>query len=185
MPRRKSRFLRLVGRRIFSIMGWRFEGEAPNLSQFVIIGAPHTSNWDFVVGMAAGLALNLYFYWFGKHTIFRWPFRRILRGLGGIPVDRSKSGGLVEHAVASFRDRPSFVLALAPEGTRKKVARWRTGFHHIARAAGVPIVMAYFDFERKVVGLGPAFYPTADLESDLAEIHTFYERFKGKRPDQF
>jgi len=136
------------------------------------------------MGMAAGLALGLEFHWFGKHTIFRWPFRGILTGLGGIPVNRSMSTGLVEEAVASFRNRDAFVLVLAPEGTRKKVERWKTGFYHIASCAGVPIVLAYFDFSRKVIGMGPAFEPTGDMEADMAEMQSFYGRFQGKRPDQ-
>ncbi len=181
VPRRRSRTLTSLGRLVLRVMGWRIEGSLPNLSKFVVIAAPHTSNWDFVVGMAATLALDVEAHWIGKHTIFRWPFRRLMTGLGGLPVNRASTTGLVEQIVDRFASSPSLVLGLAPEGTRKKVTKWKSGFYYIAMGAGVPIVCAYFDFEARKVGIGPVVHPTGDYEADLGRITEFYKPIRGKK----
>ncbi len=170
---------------MLSVMGWRFEGAPPNLPKLIVIVAPHTSNWDFVVAMAAALALDLRVHWLGKHTIFRRPFGAILRRLGGIPVDRSARQGVVAQVVEAFRAHDRFVLGLSPEGTRKKVARWRTGFYNIARAANVPILAVALDFERKRIVIGPLFKATGDLEGDVEKMRAFFAPIKGKRPELF
>jgi 1-acyl-sn-glycerol-3-phosphate acyltransferase len=162
-------------------MGWRISGSLPNQSKFVVIAAPHTSNWDFVVGLAAAMALDVDAHWIGKHTIFRWPFGPLMRHLGGIPVNRSATSGLVEQIVERFANSEGFVLGLAPEGTRKHVSRWKSGFYHIAAGAGVPIVCGYFDFEAKEVGIGPVIDPSGDYEADLDMIVRFYAPIRGKR----
>jgi 1-acyl-sn-glycerol-3-phosphate acyltransferase len=162
-------------------MGWRIEGGLPNHSKFVVIAAPHTSNWDFVVGMAATLALDVDANWIGKHTLFRWPLGVLMKGLGGIPVDRTSSTGLVDQIVDRFNKSTSLVLGLAPEGTRKNVVRWKSGFYHIAVGAGVPIVCAYFDFASKTVGIGPVIDPSGDYDSDLEEIMEIYAPIRGKK----
>lgn len=185
IPRRGNRFTRAVGRLVLRLMRFRIEGEAPDLPRFIIIGAPHTSNWDFVVAMGAGLALGLEFHWLGKHTIFRWPFGRLWKALGGIPVDRSAGAGVVEQVVAAFARHERFVLGLAPEGTRKKVERWKTGFYRIATGAGVPILMVYLDFRRRVVGLGEVVEPSGDMEADIARTRAYFARFPGKRPELY
>ncbi len=170
---------------VLSMMRFRIEGTTPNLPKFVIIGAPHTSNWDFVVAMAAGLALGLEFHWLGKHTIFRGPLGRLWRAMGGIPVDRSAGQGIVEQVLDEMNARDRFILGLSPEGTRRKVDRWKTGFYRIARGAGVPILMVYLDFERRVVGLGDLFEPTGDLEGDIERMRAYFARFPGKRPELY
>ena len=181
IPRRGMRILKRLGTTVLRVMGWRIDGSLPNQSKFVVIAAPHTSNWDFVVGIAAAMALDVHAHWIGKHTLFRWPFGAIMEWLGGIPVNRSASSGLVDQIVERFAGSPSFVLGLAPEGTRKQVSRWKSGFYHIALGAGVPIVCGYFDFDARVVGIGPIIEPSGDYESDLDRIQQFYAPIRGKR----
>ena len=152
----------------------------PNLGKFVLIVAPHTSNWDFPVGMSAKLALGLGAVWVGKHTIFRGPFGRLLRSLGGIPVDRSASNDIVQHVVSEFARRPRMVFALAPEGTRRKVERWKTGFYHIARGAAVPIVPVALDWEARAIRIMRPFQPTGDAETDIAALRRLFESVKGR-----
>ena len=145
VPRRGSALLRRAGQAMLAVIGWRIEGEIPDLPKFVIAVAPHTSNWDFVVGMAVMFALDLRLSFLGKHTLFRGPLAPFLRWLGGIAVDRDNHHGVVGDAVRGFEDSPQRVLAIAPEGTRKPVAHFKSGFLHIARAAGVPVVLATLD----------------------------------------
>ncbi len=163
-------------------MGWRFDLDFPNTSKFVAIIAPHTSAWDFVIGIATILALSLRATWIGKDTLFRWPFRGVLRWLGGIPVDRSSSHGVVETMVDLFKRRDEMIFGLSPEGTRRKVDAWRTGFYHIANGADVPIVPCYFDYERKVIGTGKTVHPSGDLAGDLRAIQSVYEGVTAKNP---
>lgn len=182
---RKSLLARIVRWTIvawFRRQGWKVEGVAPNPRKFVIVAAPHTSNWDFVhfLGAADGLGLELSF--MGKTSLFRWPFGRMMRDLGGIPVDRSKSQNAVEAMIAEFARRDEFMLTIAPEGTRGRVRQWRTGFYHIALGAGVPMVLGMMDYARKVVGLGPAMWPTGDYEKDMEQVRAFYSRCIPKYP---
>jgi 1-acyl-sn-glycerol-3-phosphate acyltransferase len=144
--------------------------------------APHTSNWDFVVGLAAMLALGLDVRWLGKNTIFRPPFRALLQWLGGIPVDRRAADDVVEHAVAAFRDRERLFLGLAPEGTRKKVRRWKSGFYRIAQGAGVPILLAALNYRTRAVELGPLFVPTGDYEADLEVMRSRFSKAMARHP---
>lgn len=182
LPRRGNVFSRAVGTGILRAFGWRLEGTLPDVPKVLGIGAPHTSNWDFVFGIAAVLALGLRANWIGKHTLFRWPVGGLMRWLGGIPVDRTHAQGLVEQAVAMFDSRDRLVLGIAPEGTRKKVERWKTGFYHIAHGAGVPILPFYWDYRRKVLGFGPPLVPSGDLDADLERIYAFYTRVHGRHP---
>ena len=184
VPRRGNRLTRTLGRSTLAAMGWRFEVDLPDASKFVVIVAPHTSAWDFVVGILASLALGLRASWLGKHALFRWPFRGVLRWLGGIPIDRRSRHAVVESMVGLFKSRREFVLGIAPEGTRGKVEAWRTGFYHIARGAGVPIVPCYLDYRRKVIGTGASMSPSGDLARDLRTIRSFYEGVTGKYPSR-
>lgn len=163
-------------------MGWRVEGEFPNLPKLVLIAAPHTTNWDFVVGIAAKLALGLQVLWFGKHTLFGFPFGPIMRGLGGMPVDRSTSNDVVNEIVDEFARRERLILGLAPEGTRKRVERWRTGFYHIAHATHTPIVPVALNWGERAVQIGAPFTTTGDLEKDLLELQSRFARVTGRRP---
>lgn len=179
-----SRLLQAVSILFLKIAGWRRIGQVPDLPKFVMIGAHHTTNWDAPIAIAMVFAFRLKAYWLGKHTAFRWPFAGILRWLGGIPIDRTKSADVVGQMIEEMKKRAELVLLLAPEGTRKKVTRWKTGFYHIARGAGVPIVLSFLDYARKEGGLGPVFNPTGNFETDMAEILKFYSTVTGKHPER-
>ena len=171
---------------IFQRLGWRIEGALPNHKKFVVIGAYHTSNWDFFVAMGVMFALDLQGSWIAKHTIFRWPLSPLLQACGGEPVKRSEHQGLVQRAIELFEEHDKFVFAITPEGTRSKVDRWKTGFYHIAMGARVVIVPAYFDYPGRIVGFGEPFQPTGDVERDMATLHQFYKPYikTAARPDR-
>jgi len=180
---RRNRFTEWLGRNYLKLVGWQISGELPKLDKFVIIAAHHTSNWDFIVLMAVKFQLYLHARWFGKHTLFRFPFGALLKRLGGVPIRRHLKQGVVEQAIDEFNNRQQFVLAITPEGTRKKVERWKMGFYHIAYGAGVPIVLVAVDYPRRRVVLGPAFYPTGDEAIDMQQILAFYRDFIPKKPE--
>lgn len=185
VPRRGNAITRVLGRAFLKVIGWRLEGELPDLPKFVIIAAPHTSNWDFIVGMAGVYAIGLKVQWMGKHTLFKPPFGGIMRRLGGIPIERSESHGVVEIMVDEFKKRKQLLLAITPEGTRKWVDKWKTGFYHIAFRSELPIVTAFMDFRRKSLGFGPIVYPSGDLNRDLQTVFDFYVQIAGKRAELF
>jgi 1-acyl-sn-glycerol-3-phosphate acyltransferase len=149
-----------------------------------MIGAHHTSNWDAPISVAILFSFRIKAYWLMKNTAFRWPFRGLLLWLGAIPVDRTKSADVVGQMAGEMKKRAEMVLLLAPEGTRKKVTRWKSGFYHIARGAGVPVVLAFLDYRQKEGGLGPVFRPTGNFEADMGEILRFYSTVTGKRPER-
>ena len=185
VPSRNGSVLRLFGRAVLAALGWHFEGEMPNLPRMVLIVAPHTSNWDFVIGLATLLALDLRVTWLGKHQIFRAPFGRLWRALGGVAVDRSAAHGVVDRAAAVLAPPRSTFLAVAPEGTRRKVEQWKSGFWRIARAAGVPIVPVAFDFgKRAIVFFGP-YMPTADYAADLAALQSLFNADMARNPGNY
>ncbi|OQW87289.1 MAG: glycerol acyltransferase [Rhodoferax ferrireducens] len=169
------------------LAGWQVLGTLPpEARRSVFIAAPHTSNWDLPYTLMVAFVLRLNVHWMGKASIFRFPFGGLMRWLGGIAVDRSKSNNLVAaSAEAITRAKGALQLIVPPEGTRSKTRYWKTGFYHIAQAAQVPIVMAYMDYTRKISGLGPVFYPTGDLEADMLTIKAFYAPFKGRNVAQF
>jgi 1-acyl-sn-glycerol-3-phosphate acyltransferase len=165
--------------------GWRIEVDVPNLPKAVLVGAPHTSNWDFVLTLVTLFALSVKISWMAKHTFFRWPFNGLLEWLGGVPIDRTiQSDGIVNQTIKAFNSRDKFVIAIMPEGTRTKVRRWKTGFYHIAQGAKVPIVLVRFDYGRKVMGIGPTIEPSGDITVDMAQIQSFFAAIKGKNPYQ-
>jgi 1-acyl-sn-glycerol-3-phosphate acyltransferase len=174
VPRRGNRASRWLGRAILRVLGWTIEGEFPNVPKAVLVAAPHTSNWDGVLSLAVALALSLDIHWMGKDSMFRWPFRRLLLWMGGIPVDRSTGRGLVQTTIDKFGERAQHIVLISPEGTRSATPEWKTGFYQIAQGAGVPVVLAYIDFSRKVVGFAPLFQPTGDMEGDIRSIRAFY-----------
>jgi 1-acyl-sn-glycerol-3-phosphate acyltransferase len=179
--------LRLFSLAFLRLTGWKVEGSLPaGTPKCVLIAAPHTSNWDLPYTLMVAYVLRLNIYWMGKASIFRFPFGGLMRWLGGIAVDRSRSSNLVSASAAAITqaDGP-LQLVVPPEGTRGKTRHWKTGFYFIALEAGVPIVLAYMDYERKLSGLGPVFTPTGDLEHDMVEIKRFYAGIKGRNADQF
>ena len=185
IPRRGGPVTRVLARGLLRLGGWRVTGALPDVPRMVIIAAPHTSNWDFVVGVLCLYAAGFRVSFLGKDTLFRPPLGWFMRWLGGRPVDRSAAQGMVAETIRVIRESPRFVLALAPEGTRKRVSRWRAGFWHVARGAGLPIALGYFDYGAREVGFGPILEPGADFEQDLGEIQAFYRTKRGKRPDLF
>lgn len=168
---------------ILKALGWKLNIEDPGVEKYVLIVAPHTSNWDFPLGIAAARAIRLDAHFMAKHTVFRRPFGWIFRGLGGIPVYRGQGRNLSEQLAEYFRSRDRFILGIAPEGTRSKLDHWKTGFYHIARAAEVPIVMAFLDYGRKEIGMGGAFMPTEDMQECFEKIRTFYADRVAKKPE--
>lgn len=162
--------------------GWTAEMQERPPRKFVLVAAPHTSNWDFLyfVGLTHDLGIRPRF--MAKKELFRWPFTRFLHDLGGIPVDRQKGGNYVEAMIAEFKRRDDFILTVAPEGTRGQVRQWKTGFYHIAVGAGVPLVIGLMDYRRKVGGLGPALMPTGDYAADMKKIESFYHSVTPRHP---
>jgi 1-acyl-sn-glycerol-3-phosphate acyltransferase len=181
VPRRGGAATRAFGRAVLAGMRFQLEGEVPDLSRFVIAVAPHTSNWDFVVGMATMFALDLKISFLAKHTLFRGPFAPLLRWMGGVCVDRDNPEGTVESAVAAFAAGEACVLAVAPEGTRKRVRHFKSGFLRIARAARVPVLLATLDFGRRRVVLGPLVETSDDVAADLARIEAHFAPIRGCR----
>lgn len=166
------------------LAGWRRSGKPPALEKYVLIAAPHTSNWDFPITMALVFSYRMRICWMGKSSLFHWPLGGLFRWLGGIPIDRSKANQVVEQSVQAFREMRKMVMVIAPEGTRERVAVWKTGFYRIAEGAGVPIVMGFLDYVRKIGGIGQTFHPTGDLEGDLHAIRAFYAGIAGKFPEK-
>jgi 1-acyl-sn-glycerol-3-phosphate acyltransferase len=169
---------------ILALVGWRVEVVWPPSPKCVIAVYPHTSNWDFVVGYLAKLAVGLPAHFVGKDTIFRGPFDRILRRMGGIPVNRREPTGLVGQLAREFERRSWMWLAIAPEGTRKHVDHWKSGFYHLALAAKVPVGLAYLDYGARVVGLTEFLALSGDEEADLRRIREVYAGKKGRHPEQ-
>lgn len=177
--------LKWLSKAIIKLIGWTWEGEFPHhLKKFIVIVAPHTSNWDFIVGLLFRKALGMErARYLGKHQLFKPPFGFIFRWLGGYPVNRTSSQNMVEEVVKIFNQHESFVLALSPEGTRSRVERLRTGFYNIALKAHVPVVMASLDYGNKRVVLSEPFMLTGNQEEDFDRILKFFRPVKGKHPE--
>ena len=174
------RFLAIV---ILQLTGWKAVGSKVSVPKYVLIGAPHTSNWDFPLMLLVVLELRLQLYWMGKHTLFPFPFSGLMKWLGGIPINRAKSHNVVFDVVKQFKDNETFVVLVPPEGTRSKVTHWKTGFYHIANNAEVPILMGYVDTKQKEGGFADFFHPTGDLEADMKKIRAFYAQKQGLRAE--
>lgn len=184
-PRRGSRLARNLAGRLLALAGWRVEGELPPLPRFVIIVAPHTTNWDFLIGVLAMFITDLRASWLGKHTIFFFPVAPLLRWIGGEPINRTASHGTVEQAIDRFQSRPAWVLALSPEGTRRRVERWKTGFYRIATGAGVPIVPCSIDYRTRVFGIGAPVWPDQDETAGVTKLRSLFCKEMAKFPDRF
>ncbi len=181
VPRRGGSFTRAFGRLILAAMRFDAVGAIPDCPKLVVIVAPHTSNWDFIVGMGTMFALDLRIKFLAKHTLFRGPMGALFRWMGGIPVDRTSSHGVVGDAVQAFAASERLMLAIAPEGTRSRVAHFKSGFHHIALGANVPLLLASFDWGARCVRLGPPFELSNDMAADLAKIEAYYAPIPGRR----
>lgn len=184
LPRQGGPLSGFLGRTMLRSLRWGFRGELPDVARAVIIVAPHTSNWDFVVGIATRLALRIRVHWLGKHTLFKGLFGKLMRVLGGIPVNRSASHGAVEQVVREFARHEQFVIGLSPEGTRKKVHRWKSGFYYIALNAKVPILPIAFDYASRRLLIGSLLHPSGDFEADLEKLKTFFAQATPRHPDK-
>lgn len=183
-PMPRNRFVEWLGRAILRAGGWRMVGALPDVPKAVLIAAPHSSNWDGLWGFAAKLGMGVKLSILGKHSLLRIPvLGSLLRWQGVIPVDRSAPHGVVDQAANAIRNAERMWYAIAPEGTRKWVERWKPGFWHIAHKAAVPVIPVYFDYARKVVGVGPPFHTSGDMHADIACIQRWYKPYRGRNHD--
>ncbi len=183
IPRRGGALTAAIGKAMLATRGWRIEGNLPAVSKMVLIVAPHTSAWDLAIALATEMALRLEVSFLVKHTLFSWPLGVVLRAFGGIPVDRRARHDIVEQMTRCFDDNEAMILAISPEGTRRQVDQWKTGFYHIARNAGVPIVPTAIDFAQKTVRFGPPLVPAGDQDQEILELRAFFDQVVGKCPD--
>ncbi len=183
-PGQVARAVRQLLLMMYRLRGWKAEGVVPEPRRFVLIAAPHTSNWDFVnfLGLAADLRIRPHF--MGKLSLFKWPIGGFMKQMGGIPVDRRGGTNVVQQMVDEFARRAEFILTVAPEGTRGKTKKWRTGFYQIALAAKVPLVVGVMDYGRKTGGLGPMIWPTGDFRADMLKVLETYKSCIPKFPDR-
>ena len=179
-PRDGNRFTRWLGRTILRAGGWTIAGDWPDRPRLVVIAAPHSSGWDAFWGLAAKLAMGVDITFIAKAELFRGPLGWLLRRFGGLPVNRSAPGGIVEQTAARIRRSERMWFVLAPEGTRRRVEHWTTGFWKIARAAGVPVFCAWFHYPDRTVGLGPLVELTDDPVADMARIRAIYRPYEGR-----
>ena len=185
LPRRGNRFSQAVAAFFFKVTGWTVAGSLPNLPKMIVIGAPHTTNWDFPLAMTLIFYLGVRLNWMAKKEFFVKPISYLWDWLGGVPVDRKADSGMVGQTVEVIQQRAKIVLAIAPEGTRSKVVRWRTGFYHIAHNANIPIVPVLVDYGRKTLTITEPFTPTGDVDADLPLLQARYQGITGKNKDQF
>lgn len=183
MARRRIR--RGLARFFLAATGWHAEGRRPDARRYVLIAAPHTTNWDFPYLLAFAEHFGMRIAWLGKASLFRGPFGGLMRRLGGIPIERERSEHRVESIARLFAEHDELGLVIPVEGSRSRTEHWRSGFYHIARTAGVPIVMSYLDYGRRCGGIGPAFVPTGDLARDMDLVRAFYADKQGKYPEDF
>lgn len=174
-----------IARAFLKLTGWKTEGEKPQARRFVLIAAPHTSNWDLVYLLALSQIFGIRVSWMGKDTLFKPPLGWLMRAVGGIPVVRHKRGNLVAQAAQRFAEAEDLALVVPAEGTRGAVEYWKSGFYHIARTADVPIVLGYLDYARKRGGFGPSLRATGDVRKDMEQIRAFYADKVGKYPEDF
>jgi 1-acyl-sn-glycerol-3-phosphate acyltransferase len=170
---------------ILKILGWKQVGDLPELKKYIVIAAPHTSNWDYVIGRLFYLSRGVDSKIMIKKELFYFPLGNLLSALGGIPVDRNGKTDIVDQMIRQFKQQDNFILTITPEGTRQKVTEWKTGFHRIATGARVPVLQGFFDYEKKLVGTGQLMYMSDDLESDMLKIKKFYKDKVPKHPEKF
>ena len=175
--------LQKIGKFFLTITGWKFKGDIPRSDRIILVAGPHTSNWDFLLALAFIFGLNLNVFWIGKHTLFKNGFSKIMRKLGGIPVDRASPELLMNEVSNILKRQQGVIIAISPEGTRKKVERLKSGFLRIAKTTNSQILLAGIDFESKLIHLGKLFQPSGNTESDLLNVHNYFRQFKGKRPE--
>ncbi|MEM6955168.1 MAG: lysophospholipid acyltransferase family protein [Myxococcota bacterium] len=176
---------RAAGLAFLRSIGWRLGGERPAPRKYVVIAAPHTSNWDFPITLGCLAAYDVDVKWVGKHTIFRGPMGPVMKRLGGVPVVRDRSTNFVAQMAGLFEEHDDFALTMATEGTRRRVDFWKSGFYHLARLANVPVVLGYLDYAKKEGGMGPAIELSGDVTADMDRVRAFYDGKVGCRPENF
>lgn len=180
-----QKILQVVSKGILRAISWKLEVSLPPVPKYVLIGAPHTSAWDFIFTMLLIYSTRLNVKWIAKDSLFRGPTGVFVRGLGGIEVNRRQRSNFVDQIVKVLNRHDHLIIAIAPEGTRDKADYWKTGFYYIALGAKVPIAMGFVDYEKKVVGIGPYFYPDGEIQSDFEhQIKVFYADKKGRYPEK-
>ena len=176
--------LKLLSKKILELAGWQLDIVLPEEKKFVLIGAPHTSNWDFPLTMLTFWTLDLKIYWVAKKQMFWGPLHYLFTSWGGIPIDRKSTTGFIEQIAERFEQADEMVLTISPEGTRSKTEHWKSGFYHIAMTAKVPICLAYVDYSKKKLGFTEVVYPSGDIDADMKIIAEFYKDIKGKQPEK-
>lgn len=182
-PIKKGAISQLLACVILHLIGWELTGQAPTYPKYLVIGAPHTSNWDFLMMFLLMFGLGIDYHWVGKDTLFRGPVGILMRRLGGIPVNRRVRGNFVKKMVDLYSEYEDLALLMSPEGTRSKTKHWKSGFYYIALGAQVPIALGYLDYGKKELGLGPTFMPSGDINADMDIIRQFYTGKVGKNPN--
>ena len=178
-------FMRLLSWLVLKLGGWKVVNVAPATGSYLIIAAPPTSNWYFPLGIAIAFLLRLKVYFIAKHTLFNGFAGPIMRWLGGVPLNRGASKNFVDASVEIYANSENLIFAIAPEGTRSSVGRWKTGFYHMAKGANVPLALAYFDFSKRIGGIGKMLNTTENIDADMQAIADFYEPVIGKYPNNF
>jgi len=173
-----------VTRIILFLLGWKYQTNPQVVPKYVVIAAPHTSNWDFFYTLLLAFALKLKVYAMGKKSLTEGPLGPVMLWLGIIPIDRSRSTNVVAQTIETFNQQDNLVIIIPPSGTRNKVQYWKTGFYHIAHGVGVPIALGFIDYKRKCGGIGPFVTPTGDIEKDMVEIRAYYANITGKYPEK-
>jgi len=181
----RSDVVRLICRAFLRLAGWKVCGDWPQLGKVVLVAAPHTSNWDGLFMLAAAGYYRVRLRWMGKASLTRGPFGWLIKALGCVPIDRSQSHDVVRVLSEALRESDRMVLAIPPEGTRSAVKTWKSGFYHIAVAAGVPILVSVLDYGSKRISLAAVVYPSGDYEADLPIVQAFYAKAMGKNRAQF
>jgi 1-acyl-sn-glycerol-3-phosphate acyltransferase len=176
--------IKSLSRFFLSIFGWKTSHTVKLPDKCVLIGAPHTSNWDFPLTLLGLSSMGVKFNWVAKHTLFFWPLGSLLRAIGGISVDRSQGTSFLKRIIELYDSQEKIVLAIAPEGTRSKTRYWKTGFYTIAHRAGVPIGFGYIDYPRKIIGLDKVITPTGDINQDFEIIKEYYQNKTGRYPEK-
>jgi len=176
--------LKTLSRIILKLIGWKVDITLPKEKKLVLIGAPHTTNWDLPIGLLCFWSAPVQITWVAKKQLFVGPFNAFFRVLGGIPVDRSVNTGFIEQIAKQFEQQDEMIFGLTPEGTRSRTDYWKTGFYYIALQAKVPICLAYVDYPSRTIGFGKIIHPTGDIEKDFEIIEAFYRGKKGKYPEK-
>lgn len=184
--RQRGKGLRYTfARFVLKLIGWKVEYKLPDSPKFILIAAPHTSNWDLPIMLLISIVIGIQLHWVAKDTLFKGWFGKYLRWLGGVPVNRKSRTNFTEQVVTIFNSSDELIIVIAPEATRSRAEHWKTGFYHIAKGAKIPVALGFLDYKRKVGGIGPSFIPGGDIKTDFEMIDVFYKNITGLKPANF